>query len=233
MGNRLEKNVGLAKAVIASTTPVGAFLVSLWNDSASKFQQERKDELNKEIEEFKQKLENIISQEKLKDKHFYEYIQSAMEKMIQERTKEKRIAYRCCILNCASTKMSDYDYDIAEMILKKIDAITRTELIVLYLIKDQVYINPAKEDEIKTFVENICNKVGVNKEQLRSLVKHLESENLVESLSEIIGMISYETPFFQPSLVTNTVHKYITDLGEQLISYIVTPDTKYENNLLS
>ena len=218
--SRKEKYEMLGKACL-SLNPITGFFSSIWNDYDNKFRDERIKKLNNELNEIKESLEKLITTDKIKDCQFYFFVEEALNKFVHERTKEKRYAYRCCILNCATFKMSDYDYDMADKILKILDSITRTELIVLYIFKDIKAIQHAHShnDQCFKLINEICEQTHLSEDQLYSVTKSLESNYLLEKFSALIGRKKGVV-----GIVDFSGNKYITELGEQLLKYIIRVD---------
>ena len=205
------------KAILSTNAP-GAAVVSVINDFQAKQMKAHFDELCDKLQEEIKYLDNKV------DSHYEhpeyndnikEYIYTLVEKIVKERTETKRNAYRHILLNSSLTKMSDYELDIGDKVVKILDQLTATEIMVLYNLKDVFYNDFTSQTITKQIVYSVREKVHLDPIQFVSIAKSLEHNYLVENLSEhcienvIIGNVS------------NSNKKFLTDLGEQLVKFIL------------
>ena len=204
---------------LASRSKTGAAIVSVINDFQAKRMKEHFDELCTNLEKEIKFLENTVNshyEHPEYNDNIREYIYSVIDKIIKERTETKRNAYRHVLLNSTLTKMSDYDLDLSEKVIKIIEQLTRTEIIVLYNLKDITFLdNHLDGTETKNTIESVIKKSKLTKDEFVSIAKSLEQNYLVEHLSARCG----DNGGFLQQITKR--RKFLTDLGETMVNYIL------------
>ena len=214
-----ESTETIGKALVAAIPYVGGSIASLIGDYQAKRKHERLEHFFNSLQVDLNNLQEKINNEFISTDDFLDVFEETSKKIVNERTEEKRLAFKNILLNAIISK--DITYDRVEEFLRLLERLRPDHILFLSIFNDPLKFNLEQGKPVSngggfsTSIKQIMKQLLPNWEEAKILdvTSDLENERLLKDFVRNYGAIMTDRGI-------NHLEGKLTDKGLQFYDLI-------------